>query len=155
MHKEDSRVGRTRSIGPLTRATWATWAALLVVLLLAAGCGSGKSASPAPATTRPKSTGTISIVEPTAGQTVTGGTLHIKVDVEGATILNNPNVVKPTPSQGHVHLSIDGKLVSMAYGPEQDVSVTPGRHLLEAEFVAGDHLPFDPRVAQKTTFVAQ
>ncbi|HEY8200595.1 MAG TPA: hypothetical protein VII47_04510 [Actinomycetota bacterium] len=131
------------------------WAALLVVLVGAAGCGSGSGATPAPATSRPKSTGTISIVEPKAGQTVTGGTLHVKVAVEGATILNNPNVVKPTPSQGHVHLSIDGKVVSMVYGPEQDVAVTPGRHLLEAEFVAGDHLPFNPRVAQKTTFVAE
>lgn len=131
------------------------WAALLVVLVGAAGCGSGSGATPAPATSRPKSTGTISIVEPKAGQTVTGGTLHVKVAVEGATILNNPNVVKPTPSQGHVHLSIDGKVVSMVYGPDQDVAVTPGRHLLEAEFVAGDHLPFNPRVAQKTTFVAE
>jgi hypothetical protein len=131
------------------------WAALLVVLVAAAGCGSGSGASPAPATSRPKSTGTISIVEPKAGQTVTGGTLHVKVAVDGATILNNPNVVKPTPSQGHVHLSIDGKVVSMVYGPDQDVAVTPGRHLLEAEFVAGDHLPFNPRVAQKTTFVAE
>src|SRR5213080_658227 len=65
------------------------------------------SSGAAPATSRPKSTGTISIIEPKAGQTVTGGTLHVQVAVEGATILNNPNVVKPTPSQGHVHLSID------------------------------------------------
>lgn len=131
--------------------------ALLALLVLGAGCGRGKSngASPSPLGPRPTSTGTISIVEPKAGQTVTGGTLHVKVDVKGATILNNPNVVKPTPSEGHVHLSIDGTVVSMAYGPEQDVAVKPGPHLLEAEFVAGDHLPFSPRVAQKATFVAE
>ena len=142
-------MGRTRSTGA------PRWAALLLVLVAAAGCGGGNSSGAAPATSRPKSTGTISIIEPKAGQTVTGGTLHVQVAVEGATILNNPNVVKPTPSQGHVHLSIDGQLVKMAYGPEQDITVTPGRHLLEAEFVAGDHLPFNPRVAQKTTFVAE
>ena len=142
-------MGRTR----LTRVP--RWTALLLMLVGVAGCGKSNSSGAAPATNRPRSTGTISIVEPKAGQTVTGGTLHVQVAVEGATILDNHNVVKPTPSQGHVHLSIDGKVVSMAYGPEQDIGVTPGRHLLEAEFVAGDHLPFNPRVAQKTTFVSE
>jgi hypothetical protein len=134
------------------------WAALVVVLVLAAGCGGkGSSAQPSssPPAPRLQSTGKISIIEPTPGKVVNGGSMHVKLTVEGATILDNPNVVQPKPDEGHIHLSLDGKVVSMTYGTEQDIAVTPGRHLLEAEFVAGDHLPFSPRVAQKTTFTAE
>jgi hypothetical protein len=50
------------------------------------------------------------------------------------------------PDEGHVHLYLDNQLVSMNYGLEQDVPVTPGTHVLRAEFVAADHAPFSPRV---------
>jgi hypothetical protein len=30
--------------------------------------------------------------------------------------------------------------------------LSPGEHTLEAEFVAADHGPFDPRVTAQTTF---
>ena len=134
-------------------------AALAVVLVLAAGCGGGTGSGAQPTSSPPsarlQSTGKISIVEPTPGKVVNGGTMHVKLVVDGARILDNPNVVQPKPDEGHVHLSLDGKVVSMTYGTEQDIAVTPGRHLLEAEFVAGDHLPFSPRVAQKTTFTAE
>ena len=31
-------------------------------------------------------------------------------------------------------------------------ALSPGHHTLEAEFVAADHGPFDPRVAASVTF---
>jgi hypothetical protein len=34
----------------------------------------------------------------------------------------------------------------MNYGTEQDVPVAAGPHVLKAEFVAADHVPFAPRV---------
>ncbi len=51
---------------------------------------------------------------------------------------------------------LDGALVSMTYGLKQDVSIadlSPGAHRLEAEYVAVDHAPFNPRVIAEVTFV--
>jgi hypothetical protein len=45
-----------------------------------------------------------------------------------------------------VHLYVNGLLVSMNYGLEQDVAVQPGAVAIKAEFVAADHAPFNPRV---------
>ena len=39
-----------------------------------------------------------------------------------------------------------GQIVSMNYGLEQDLPVTPGTYVFRAEFVAADHAPFSPRV---------
>jgi len=57
------------------------------------------------------------------------------------------------PDEGHVHLTVDDKLQSMTFGLEDQIHVEPGRHLLQAEFVAGDHAPFNPRVIVTRTFV--
>ena len=131
---------------------------VLVSLLVAAACagrGEDGSAGGTPSGPRPRSTAALTILEPKPGQVVPGGTVTVKVDVQGATILADPGMVSPKPDEGHVHLSLDGKTVSMAYGEEQQIEVKPGVHLLEAEFVAGDHFPFEPRVARKTTFTAE
>jgi hypothetical protein len=45
-----------------------------------------------------------------------------------------------------VHLYVNGVLVSMNYGLEQDIPVQPGTIDIKAEFVAADHAPFSPRV---------
>ena len=48
---------------------------------------------------------------------------------------------------------LDGKLVSMTSGTSQLLQgLTPGEHLLQVEFVANDHAPFDPRVLAAVTF---
>jgi hypothetical protein len=48
---------------------------------------------------------------------------------------------------------LDGQLISMNYQLQNAIpDVTPGPHLLQAEFVASDHAPFDPRVIAVTSF---
>ena len=125
---------------------------LALVTALAAGC-SGESGGGTPRSApRPSSTGTLSILEPTPGTVVSGDTIHVKVKVEGARILDDPGIVAVKPDEGHIHVALDGKVQNMLYDDETDVAVTPGRHLLEAEFVAGDHNRFDPAVKQAVTF---
>jgi hypothetical protein len=85
---------------------------------------------------------------------VTGSVLHVRLRLTGAQVVPQTSL-NLTPDKGHIHLSIDGKVVSMLYGTEQDVPITPGPHLLQAEFVAMDHFPFNPRVIAVATFTSK
>lgn len=106
------------------------------------------------AAVRPASTATINIVHPTQGETVTGDTLDIVMTLPGGTIVDYTGT-NLTPDTGHIHILLDGKLISMTFGLVQEVSLqhlTPGTHVLEAQFVAVDHAPFDPPVTTSVTF---
>jgi hypothetical protein len=124
-------------------------------LVFASGC-SEQSAVPTPASPspRPSSTARIAIVEPEAGAVVPAAQLRVKVSLEGARILPTATT-QLKADEGHLHLTLDGELQSMSYGLEHDVTVSPGDHILQAEFVAGDHAPFFPRVIAVKSFRAQ
>jgi hypothetical protein len=103
---------------------------------------------------RPASAATIRFVEPREGLTTSKDELNVRLDLEGATITPVTSTIV-TPDTGHVHLSLDGSLISMMGGALQVVdlrNVAPGSHTLTAEFVAADHLPFDPPVSAQVTF---
>ena len=130
-------------------------------VLASAGCASGSSgattsaasgpssapsaAASASSVTRPASTGTLTIVSPTPNESVTGPNVHVVIGLEGATIVS-ATTTDIRPDQGHIHLYVDNNLVSMNYGTTQDLPAAPGTHILHAEFVAADHVPFNPRV---------
>lgn len=119
-------------------------AAAASVALAAAGCGSSPPQ-------RPASQAQLQVVSPAPGAVV-GGTVHIKFNLVGGTVVPAAQIKGPLRGdQGHIHVSVDDRLVSMAYGTEQDVpGLTPGLHRLQAEFVAIDHLPFKNRVVAPT-----
>lgn len=124
-------------------------AVILVVMAFALpSCGAPPSASPS--VVRPSSPAVITIVEPAAGQTVSGTTVHVVLSLTGATIVSQ-TTTKIRPDEGHVHLFVDNVLVSMNYGLEQDIPVNTGTYVLSAEFVAADHAPFNPRVVSAQT----
>lgn len=54
--------------------------------------------------------------------------------------------------EGHIHLFLDGALVSMSLVLSRSLDVEPGRNVLQAEFAAADHGPFDPRVRTSVAF---
>ncbi|HET9051936.1 MAG TPA: hypothetical protein VFO60_09540 [Candidatus Dormibacteraeota bacterium] len=138
-------------------------ALLLLAAPVVAGCGSAQgevttfTVSSITETTsvdttnlagRPASPATISIVSPSPGARIPGPTMHVVIAVNGGTITSvvTKNI---TPTEGHVHLYVDQALIYMAYGTSQDVPVHPGTFELQAEFVAADHAPFNPRVITK------
>ena len=129
-------------------------AAAVLFVLIASGCAGSPGptdASTGGASSRPHSTASVKIVEPSVGAQLADPSLHVKLELAGGVIV--PQTTKAIkPNEGHIHLSLDGQVVSMAYGLEQDLQAAKGKHLLQAEFVAGDHAPFSPRVIATTPF---
>jgi hypothetical protein len=103
------------------------------------------------ATTRPFSNAQLEILQPTPDE-ITGPDVHLEFRVVGATVV--PSTNGPLRGdQGHIHVYIDGQLVSMYFGTTQDHPNTPpGRHALRAEFVATDHRPFARRIVNSVLF---
>ncbi|MEA2477880.1 MAG: hypothetical protein QOC87_2079 [Actinomycetota bacterium] len=133
-------------------------AAVAAAALLLAGCssggsgGSGGAAAPSP---RPSSPAQIAIVTPTNGQVVKGPDVPLKLSLTGAKIVQ-PSTTNISPTKGHVHVSLDGQIVSMNFALHQPLhNVAAGTHTLRVEFVASDHQPFDPRVFQEIAFTVK
>jgi hypothetical protein len=112
---------------------------------------------PPPAAVRPRSTATIAFVTPPPGQEVSGNMLDVRLRLRGGRIVPSSST-KLTPDTGHIHLFLDGAIVSMTYGTTQRIPIgglEAGPHVLQAEFVAADHAPFNPRVTAVEQFIKE
>lgn len=130
---------------------------LVVMIGTTPGCsprGNPAATPPTPAKVRPRSTASVAILEPKPGAVITGTKAQVRLTLTGGRIIKE-TTTRLAPDEGHIHLLIDGKVVSMTYGLDQEVEVTPGTHLLQAEYVANDHFPFNPRVISVSTFIVQ
>ena len=126
-------------------------ALLLLMVAVVAACG-GSSASSS-SSQRPSSSARLLIVSPTPNQ-VTGSLVTLQLNLIGGRVVP-PSQVKGTlrGDEGHIHVSVDGQLVSMTYGLSQQLpAMQPGSHTVQAEFVASDHLPFANRVVTAVIF---
>jgi len=98
-----------------------------------------------PSRKRPSTTARLRIVAPAPGEVV-GRSFTVLLELRGGRIVPL-STLKNRPNEGHVHVYVDGALQAMPAGLRQDLSdVSPGRHVVRAEFVAADHGPFVPRV---------
>jgi hypothetical protein len=131
--------------------------ALTVLALTLGACadGGGSNGASPPTTTvaeRPSSPAKLTITSPRNGQTVRQRRPELRLDLRAATIINQ-TTTRIRGDQGHLHLFVDGKLVTMNYGlREQLPELTPGQHVVQVEFVAADHAPFEPRVLTQAAF---
>jgi hypothetical protein len=125
-----------------------------VAVLMVACSRAGRSSSSPALGPRPSSYATLRVLEPQPGQVLPGPRVRVRLDLRGARVIPQTKV-DLRPDEGHIHLFVDGKIVSMTYGTDQVIEVAPGTHLLQAEFVAADHLPFNPRILVVTTFTVQ
>lgn len=134
--------------------------AISLAAVLLAACSPDPSSSPAsssasvpsPLGARPESPAVVRVVTPRSGATVPAGATELEISLRGAelTDITSQDI---SPDVGHLHVSLDGELVSMTAGLRQTLpDLVPGRHLLRVEFVAADHQPFDPRVVTQAVF---
>jgi hypothetical protein len=126
--------------------------ALVTAVILVGGCfGPSQTSTPPASAPRPRSEAQITILSPQPGEQLAGVSIAVKLALTNGEV--TPLSSGPLrPDLGHIHVTVDGQLVSMLSGLEQTVSVSKGMHVLQAEFVAIDHLPFEPRVITATTF---
>jgi len=133
--------------------------AVLALAVTLTGCGGSKSTSSTPPP-HPSSPVRLQIVQPTPNQ-VTGRDVTLVVNVTGGTVVPaaQTKVVGKLPTtQGHIHVSLDGTLVNMAYSTTQVLDpnrLTPGQHTVTAEFVAIDHAPFKNRPTAAVIWTVQ
>jgi hypothetical protein len=131
---------------------------LAVAALPLAACSGGDGGGPAaPATTaapaapRPSSPAKLTIVTPRNGQTVKEGD-ELRLGLDNAKVVNQ-TTTRIRGDEGHIHLHVDGKLVDMNYGLRQRLpELAPGQHVVQVEFVAADHAPFEPRILTQAAF---
>ena len=139
------------------RAAALSAAVALALALGLAACsgGDGGSAAPAASTVaaaRPSSPAKLTIETPRNGQTVRQARPEVRLNLVGAKIVSQ-TTTHIQGDEGHIHLIVDGKLVNMNYGLSQRLpQLTPGQHVLQVEFVAADHAPFEPRVLTQAAF---
>lgn len=117
----------------------------------------GGSETPSP---RPSTVGDLVIVEPQPGALFDGASVPVTLTLGGATIVAAAST-NITPDTGHIHVTLDDKVLSLLSGLEFDLvdlteeSIEPGTHLLRVEFVAADHGPFSPREVEVATFTVR
>jgi hypothetical protein len=102
---------------------------------------------------RPSSSARLRFVSPRQGEVFRGNpaSIPVRLQLVGGRIVPFTST-RLAPDQGHVHLFLDGALVSMSLTLARRLEVGPGRHVLLAEFVAADHGPFQPRVRTSEAF---
>ena len=118
------------------------------------GCGSDKKASTPGVPERPSTDARIQIVAPTPNQE-TGPDVTVQVKLIGAKEV--PQVTGAVkPDEGHIHVSLDGVVVAMAYERHPDAEgADPGQHSVQVDFVAVDHVPFKNRVTAAVLFTVK
>lgn len=115
--------------------------------------------SPGPSSARPASPARVEIVSPAPDQVYQGSATE-RAQVSVVIRLTGGRIVPFTstrlrPDEGHLHLFLDGALVSMTGGSTATLEIGPGSHVLRIEFVAADHAPFDPPVEASVRFTVE
>jgi hypothetical protein len=119
--------------------------AATALVVAVAGCGGTDD--------RPRTPATIEIVSPEPNE-VTTPDLTVQLKLSGAELVSaSATGGEVDPRRGHVHVSVDGRVMAMANDLEVPVAgLEPGAHVIQAEFVATDHLPFANEVFAAVTF---
>jgi Family of unknown function (DUF6130) len=156
-------MNQVKQLAPMRLRAAAAGLALAAAIAGCSGGGQGGSGgqggAKAPASTaaaaRPSSPAKLTIDAPRNGAVVKPAGVQLRLGLRNAKIIavTTTNI---RPDQGHVHVTLDGRLISMNYGLSEALpKLAPGTHVLQVEFVAADHLPFEPRIMTQAAFQVQ
>jgi len=125
-----------------------------VILLAMVACNSNSNGSVG---TRPTSTAKLTILQPTTGSTVDGKDVEVKLSLVGGTVTTvTVSSARIQPNIGHIHLRLDGNTITLLGHLDNHIkNVKAGQHILEAEYVAQDHLPWAKDILSTVSFTAR
>jgi hypothetical protein len=126
-------------------------APLVAAGLFVALLGPGLIPSSPSVCSRPTTAAKVEILSPDEGELLESPEVAVQVSLRGAK-LSDVSSSTNTEGSGHLHLTLDNKVISMTSEMSQTIIAEPGEHLLEAEFLANDHGPFCKRVRDAVSF---
>ncbi|MGH2754690.1 MAG: hypothetical protein ACRDLB_09660 [Actinomycetota bacterium] len=105
-------------------------------------------------TTQAASDVAVTIAFPQDGDTVPASeAFDVEVELDGATLTED--TTGTDPRKGHIHVFVDGELLSMPTSLQSPVTLEPGSHEITVEFVAADHTQFEPRILNTIEVTAE
>ena len=107
-----------------------------------------------PCEDRPATEASIAITSPAPRQVFTTQDVPLELELEGGKVASLASI-ENKKDEGHLHISIDGRLATMRGDAEQVLQVPPGEHELEVEYGANDHAPFCKRVNDRVRFTVE
>ena len=104
----------------------------------------------------PKMTGgsdvKVAFETPKDGDTVPAGKpTEIQIDLTGGELATSAT----DTNGGHLHVFVDGSVISMPYGDSSEVTLEPGEHELKVEYVDLEHASYDPPIQETITVTAE
>lgn len=95
---------------------------------------------------------TIAIASPPDGTDVPAGeSVPVEIELEGGELAAESS----DEDAGHLHVYVDGQVVSMPSELTAEVELEQGEHELSVEFVDAGHQPYDPPVTDAVTVTAR
>lgn len=105
----------------------------------------------------------VEIAAPAPGSRVTADVpVALTVRLDGAELIDDAHdeddhdaATGDGGRRGHLHVFVDGQIVSMLSELEPEVTLTPGSHTVTVEFVDEDHLSLEPPVTDEIALEAR
>jgi hypothetical protein len=93
----------------------------------------------------------VAFASPLDGATVPANEpLEIEIDLEGGELATSTS-----SSGGHLHIFVDGSVISMPSTTTAEVTLEPGEHELKVEYVDIQHASYDPPAQETISVTAE
>lgn len=93
----------------------------------------------------------VAFASPQDGATVPANEpIEVEIDLEGGELATSAS-----DAGGHLHIFVDGSVISMPSTTTAEVTLEPGKHELRVEYVDIQHASYDPPVQETITVTAE